>query len=138
MRDVTPPLTFRQYRILHRVAEGTTTLTALGRLATVTLPAVSESVDVIVRKNLLRRHTRPEDRRAVFLELTPAGRRALAMAQQLLEEAAEQILAEVPRERRDDLERDVRLVADRVTATLRAGRDPDAGTSATGGITAPE
>lgn len=125
LREVEPALTFRQYRILQRVAEGRTTLTALGRLATITLPAVSESVDVIVRKQLLRRRTDEGDRRAVYLELTPAGERALEQGTRLLALAAETILADVPADRRDGLEADVRSVIDRVTAALIESRDRD-------------
>lgn len=125
LRDVDPPLTFRQFRILQRVAQGRTTVTALGRLATITLPAVSESVDVIVRKKLLRRRTHEADRRAVHLELTPAGEQALQMGERLLAEAAERLLNDVPPERRDVIAADVRRVIDRVTQALLASREHD-------------
>lgn len=118
LRGVTPPLTFRQYRLLQRVAQGHRTVTALGRLATISLPAVSESVDVLVRKRLLERRADERDRRASVLEVTDAGRRALASGDALLAETARRILAEVPDGRRARLATDIRLVIDRVTREL--------------------
>jgi DNA-binding MarR family transcriptional regulator len=118
LRDVTPPLTFRQYRILQRVAQGRTTLTALGRLATISLPAVSESVEGLVRKGLLRRRVDADDRRAVNLQLTKSGQRALDTAERLLVEAAQRLLDGVPVRRRVALEADVRRITERVTRAL--------------------
>jgi DNA-binding MarR family transcriptional regulator len=118
LRDVTPPLTFRQYRILQRVAQGRTTLTALGRLATISLPAVSESVEGLVRKGLLRRKTDARDRRAVNLELTRGGRRALDTAEHLLHVAAERLLDDLPAKRRGELAADVRAITERVSRAL--------------------
>ena len=125
LRDVDPPLTFRQYRILRRVAEGRTTLTALGKLATISLPAVSESVEGLVRKGLLHRTADLHDRRAVQLELTPEGEKALARAQELLEEAARDLLAGLMvADQRLAFEDDLRELADRVTRALLASRRP--------------
>lgn len=128
LSEVTPPLTFRQYRILQRVAEGRTTVTALGRLATITLPAVSESVDVLVRKGLLERRTSPEDRRASDLLLTDDGVAALSTADRLLTDTAGSVLAGVPLERRAALAADLRHVTEHVTRALV--EDRDAGTTA--------
>lgn len=123
LRGVAPALTFRQYRILQRVAQGRTTLTALGRLATISLPAISESVDVLVRKDLLRRTPDARDRRAVNLELTTAGEKALDEAERLLESAARELLSDIPAARRTQLERDVRSITDLVTRALVKDRD---------------
>lgn len=129
LRAVEPPLTFRQYRLLERVADGYTTVTTLGRLATITLPAISESVDVLVRKDLLTRTSNQQDRRESHLSLTDAGRSALDQAKELLQETAEQILAGVPARRRPTLAKDVKRVTDEVTASLLAAqtseRDPE-------------
>lgn len=122
LQDVDPALTFRQYRILRRVVEGETTITAIGRHATITLPAISESVDGMVRKGLLERHTDVRDRRAAHLVLTDAGRRALDEAQRRLDVLAETILEGMSPRRRQQLRRDTSLVRDRVTALLRERR----------------
>ena len=127
LSEVTPPLTFRQYRILQRVAEGRTTVTALGRLATITLPAVSESVDVLVRKGLLERRTSAQDRRASDLLLTEDGVAALRTADRLLTETAGSVLAGVPVERRAALAADLRHVTEQVTRALLADRDASTG-----------
>lgn len=122
LQAVEPGLTFRQYRILRRVAEGEATITAIGNSATITLPAISESVDGLVRKGLLERHTDARDRRASNLVLTTEGHRALADAQARLDDLAESILANMGSDRREQLRRDVSRVRDRVTAMLREPR----------------
>lgn len=122
LQDVEPGLTFRQYRILLRVVEGETTITAIGKHATITLPAISESVDGLVRKGLLERHTDVRDRRAANLVLTEAGHRALDDARQRLDVLAESILEGMPTRRRQQLRRDVSRLRDRVTALLRDRR----------------
>ena len=123
--SLTPPLTFRQYRLLERVSQGHTTVTALGRLATITLPAVSESVDVLVRKGLLDRRSSDRDRRESNLHLTPEGERCLEEAIELLAETASQILVGVPARRRATLARDVRAVIDEVTDALVSRHNVD-------------
>ena len=125
LRAVDPPLTFRQYRLLERVADGYTTVTALGRLATITLPAISESVDVLVRKGLLDRRANEQDRRESNLHLTEAGTRALEQANALLAETAQRILTGVPARRRPTLARDTRRVIEQVTESLLALREAE-------------
>lgn len=122
LREVGPGLTFRQYRILRRVVDGEVTITAIGQHATITLPAISESVDGLVRKGLLERHTAEHDRRAANLVLTPSGVRALDEAQARLDVLAESILEGISPRRREQLRRDVSRVRDQVTALLREAR----------------
>ena len=119
LRDVGPGLTFRQYRILRRVGEGETTITAIGQQATISLPAISESVDGLVRKGLLERHPDQHDRRASNLVLTARGQQVLDEAQRRLDVLAESILDGLGTRRRDQLRRDVSHVRDRVTSLLR-------------------
>jgi DNA-binding MarR family transcriptional regulator len=69
-------LTIRQYRILTRVGAGHTSLMALCRLAHRNPPTMSESVNKLVKQGLLARETSTEDRRAMALALTVAGRQA--------------------------------------------------------------
>lgn len=118
LRGVTPPLTFRQYRLLQRVDQGQTTVTELGRHATITLPAVSESVDGLVTKGLLVRTANEQDRRESHLSLTDAGKQALTDATVLLAELADQTLADVPEGRREQLAGDLRTVTDEVSRLL--------------------
>lgn len=122
LQEVPPGLTFRQYRILRRVTEGETTITAIGQSATITLPAISESVDGLVRKGLLERRTDARDRRAVHLVLTEDGHRALDEAQARLDHLAETILEDFGVRRREQLRRDVSRLRDRVTTMLHDRR----------------
>lgn len=122
LQEVGPALTFRQYRILRRVREGQTTMTAIGQHATISLPAISESVEGLVRKGLLERRTDPTDRRAANLMLTDAGLRTLHQADARLDALSEEILGDLPPQRRERLRREVSRVSGRVTALLRARR----------------
>lgn len=128
--ELEQPLTFRQYRLLERVSQGHTTITALGRLATITLPAVSESVDVLVRKGLLTRGPSERDRRESVLSLTSAGTAALVAARTALDGLAATILVGIGSRRLAPLARDARAVGSSVTEQLNAMRDrtaePDA------------
>lgn len=119
LKEVDPPLTFRQYRVLRRIVEGHTTVTAIGRLATITLPAVSESIDGLVRRGLLARQVDESDRRSSVLTLTAQGERSLADADARLDELAVRILSELELDDRDGLARGVSLVSARVTELLR-------------------
>jgi DNA-binding MarR family transcriptional regulator len=121
--ELDPPLTFRQYRFLERVSQGHTTITALGRLATITLPAVSESVDVLVRRGLLARSPSERDRRESHLTVTAAGSSALIAAREVLDELAATLLTGVSARRHATLARDARAVGVRVTEELNAFRD---------------
>lgn len=122
LRDVDPGLTFRQYRLLRRIVDGATTLTALGRQVTISLPTLSESIDGLVRKGLVERRVDPADRRVANLVLTPLGDAVLAESQARLDELAETITEDLDVRRRAQLQRDASHIAGRVTELLRARR----------------
>lgn len=124
--ELPTPLTFRQYRILERVSQGHTTITALGRLATITLPAVSESVEVLVRKDLVERTPSTKDRRESNLTVTEEGKAALVAARTALDELAAALITGVSARRHPALARDARTVGARVTEELHAFRDRQA------------
>lgn len=113
-----PPLTFRQYRLLLRVAEGHTSLTALGRVATISLAAVSESVDGLVERGLLTRQPDAKDRRVVLLKLTRAGRGALLRGGKVLTAMGEDLLEGVDGDERAQLDALLRRVEQRINARL--------------------
>lgn len=94
------PLTFRQYRSLIRVHAGCSSLTELASFGNLTIPTVSEGVDVLVRRGLLTRVPNREDRRAISLEITPAGIEAVAAADAVLEEVANDLISSVSPEGR--------------------------------------
>ena len=73
-------LTLSAYRILALVAEGNERSSQIaGRLA-LARPTISNAVDQLVERGLLRRGANQEDRRAVVLTVTEAGRDAIADA----------------------------------------------------------
>jgi Transcriptional regulators len=94
------PLTFRQYRSLIRVHAGCSSLTELASFGNLTIPTVSEGVDVLVRRGLLTRVPNREDRRAISLEITPAGIEAVAAADAVLEDVANDLIRSVSAEGR--------------------------------------
>lgn len=89
MREIDPPITFGQFRLLQRVAEGRTTLTAISKASTLATPTLSERIESTVRKGLLKRKSVPGDRRTSLLVITPLGERCMAQAQALLEELSQ-------------------------------------------------
>jgi len=74
------PLSVRQFRILERVGRGTSSLGMLAGQARRKPATISKSADSLVRQGLLTRTEAAQDRRALVLALTPAGRRLLAEA----------------------------------------------------------
>lgn len=118
-----PSLTFRQFRLLTRIAEGLNTITQLGRIATISLPAISESVEGLVRKGLVVRTTDTNDRRAVNLALTESGEHARLMGGALLADAAADLLAELSSDARRRLAEDLEVVGARVASALLADRE---------------
>lgn len=73
-------LTLSAYRILSLVAEGNERSSQIaGRLA-LARPTISNAVDQLVDRGLLQRGANPDDRRAVVLTVTDAGRAAIGEA----------------------------------------------------------
>lgn len=73
-------LTLTAYRILSLIAEGNERSSQIaGRLA-LARPTVSNAVDQLVERGFIERGVTAEDRRAVVLTVTDAGRTALAEA----------------------------------------------------------
>lgn len=119
------PLTFRQYRLLQRVAAGTSTLRELRAPTTLTLAAVSESVDNLVQRGLLSRVADRSDRRAVTISITERGRQAVAEAAAVLEQLSVELVDGLEA---DDAERMHALlgqIVERITDKLRAGQHRD-------------
>jgi MarR family transcriptional regulator, organic hydroperoxide resistance regulator len=70
-------------------------LATLAGFANLTVPTVSESIDVLVRRELMTRTENPENRRSMLLRLTPLGERALDEADTALDEVNRLLLTEV-------------------------------------------
>ncbi len=95
-RDI--PLTHRQYRILKRISTGMTSQTALSKAAWISVAAISESIDALMRRGLLDRTADQRDRRAIKLSLTEEGEQAVKAADQVLDEMAATVMAGFDRE----------------------------------------
>ena len=85
LRDMRPSITFGQFRLLQRVAEGRSTLTAISQVSTLSLPTLSERIEGSVKKGLIRRKATPLDRRASILVLTKLGTECVDEASERLQ-----------------------------------------------------
>lgn len=90
------PLTLRQWRLLLRIHEGYDSPVRLGRYMGLTAPTISESVDTLVRRDLLTRRRSSTDRRRIVLELTAAGVQALQQANDETRRLAEDFESRLP------------------------------------------
>lgn len=116
-------MTFRQFRLLSKIEEGKSTLTQIGRVTTISLPAISESIEGLVVKGLVSRTADSNDRRAVILALTKAGEGAMASARKRLDAAAAELLQGVPLAQRARLAKQVEEMYEFLDDTLRRKRD---------------
>jgi DNA-binding MarR family transcriptional regulator len=101
---------------LAKISVGPCTLSDLARHQAVTLPTISKSVDVLVRRGWADRY----DRRQTMVRLTPRGRRVLADIKQRAERHVAQKLAPLPPGERAQLVTTLRLL----TKVLKAPADP--------------
>ncbi|WP_237105130.1 MarR family winged helix-turn-helix transcriptional regulator [Nonomuraea sp. MG754425] len=118
-----PPLTSRQYRLLRVIDQGQVTATAIYEQATMSLASISQSVDLLVQRGLLRRERDPEDGRRSILSLTEAGHASLTDASARMTGLAEQLVGEPEEQQITELRQALRLLRERVVALLRSA-DP--------------
>lgn len=98
------PLTFRQYRTLARVIGGYTSLRQLAARGNLSLPAVSENVDGLVKRGLMETTQSTADRRAIVLHVTDAGRAAADAARAAIDDLVGFLLTGVDSARRAELQ----------------------------------
>ena len=77
-QTATNPLAPAQMSTLMKIADGPCTMSQLARHQAVSLPTVSRSVDMLVRRGLVEKWIDEADRRQTRIRLTPDGREALA------------------------------------------------------------
>jgi DNA-binding MarR family transcriptional regulator len=109
------PLTFRQYRTLRRVAGGYTSLGQLARRGNLSLPTVSESVDGLVKRGLIRTAQSEADRRAIVLHATDAGRAAAEAGHRALSELVGSLLDGFSAEQRSWLQKHLEQIYEAAT-----------------------
>ncbi|GAB4471402.1 MAG: hypothetical protein Kow0088_05090 [Anaerolineales bacterium] len=66
-------VTVEQFHILRHIRLGRASVSELAKQKRISRPAVSQIVDTLVQRGLVRRKVNPQDRRQVFLELTESG-----------------------------------------------------------------
>jgi long-chain acyl-CoA synthetase len=77
-------LSLPQYRVMVFLAEGSAGASALAGTLAVSRPTITVVVDGLVAKGFVERHGDEVDRRKVHHRLTPAGRRALTHADEVV------------------------------------------------------
>jgi DNA-binding MarR family transcriptional regulator len=70
-------ITVEQFHVLRYVRRGTDSVSELATAKNISRPAISQAVEVLVKKGLLTRVPSKEDRRCVELVLTEAGNHLL-------------------------------------------------------------
>jgi DNA-binding MarR family transcriptional regulator len=101
-----------QWATLRKIARGPCTMSELARHKGVSLPTISKSVDMLVRRAWVERFVDDTDRRQTLVRLTSGGRRVLAECRRRVELRLDEKLATLtPAER------------EQVTASLRTVRD---------------
>jgi DNA-binding MarR family transcriptional regulator len=88
---------------LMRIAVGPCTMTELARHKAVSLPTISKSVNMLVRRGWVERAIDTQDRRQTLVRLTPAGRRALADIQEVAEQHVAERLGPLTADERREL-----------------------------------
>jgi DNA-binding MarR family transcriptional regulator len=86
-------LSLPQFRVLAAIAAGDVRASRLATRLALGKPTVSVSVDALCRAGLVCRADDDGDQRAVRLDVTPAGRAALARAEQQMAAAVDDVLA---------------------------------------------
>lgn len=123
LASLEPSLTSRQYRLLRVIDQGQETATMIYENATISLAAISQSVDLLVQRGLLRRARDPEDGRRVILSLTDPGRAVLAEAAARMDTLAAHLIGEPAEQQVTELRQALRLLRERVVTLLRS-REP--------------
>ena len=94
-------ITYQQYNVLRIIqGDGPVGQAAIARRLMVSAPVVTRLAASLVDAGLVERGRDPEDRRAVRLTLTPAGRRRVTAMRRALLTAATELLDPLPDERR--------------------------------------
>ncbi len=94
-------LTIPQFRVLHYVQRrGDCSPSDVARWRDVAAATMSRTVDTLVDKGLLERRRSAEDRRRVYLRLTPTGERLVAEMHAQIERALAAELAQASTEQR--------------------------------------
>jgi DNA-binding MarR family transcriptional regulator len=89
-------LTSQQAGVLLHVSGGTTSPRQLADLLGTDTAGMTRLVDRLVEKDYLERRPGATDRRAITVELTPAGRRILPKIKPVFDDVADTLTADIP------------------------------------------
>jgi DNA-binding MarR family transcriptional regulator len=89
------PMSPANFRLLHILAHHSCNLSELALRQAVSLPTMSNSISVLVKRGWVKRAPSPEDRRQILLELTPDGRAVLGEIQGQAEARVAELLGEL-------------------------------------------
>lgn len=89
------PLSLSQYRLIALAQAKADRSSNLAQGLSLTKPTVSVTIDGLVAQGLVRRVRDPQDRRALRVELTDAGRDALRATEEALAARLEPLFSEV-------------------------------------------
>ena len=103
MRRSPDALAPTQMGMLMKVALGPCTMSALARYQAVSLPTISKSVDMLVRRGWLERWVDKHDRRQTMVRLTGEGRRVLTDIKKRNQKHVGRSLAGLTAEEREQL-----------------------------------
>jgi DNA-binding MarR family transcriptional regulator len=121
MRRSPEPIAPPQMGTLMNIDASPATMSDLARSQAVTLPTVSKSVDMLVRRGWVARWIDKQDRRQTIVRLTPKGRRILADIKRRAERHVAERLAPLQSRERAELIAVMRGVA---RALALPGEDP--------------
>jgi DNA-binding MarR family transcriptional regulator len=103
MRKSPRPLAPAQMGILMRIAAGPCTMSELARSQAVSLPTISKSVEMLVRRGWVERWIAKQDRRQTMARLTPSGKKMLAHIKDRTERQVTRTLAPLTAPEREQL-----------------------------------
>jgi len=116
----TRPLAPAQLGTLLKIGAGPCTLSELARHQAVSLPTVSRSVDMLVRRGWVERTVDETDRRQTLLGLTDQGRQVLADVRARAEQHIESKLSSMSAAERAQLSTAAQLLTGLMTDRTRA------------------
>jgi DNA-binding MarR family transcriptional regulator len=87
------PIEPTQWATLRRISRGPCTMSELARYKEVSLPTISKSVEMLVRRGWVERWVDKADRRQTLVRLTPDGHRILADCRKRFEDLLAEKLA---------------------------------------------
>jgi DNA-binding MarR family transcriptional regulator len=103
LRQSNATIELTQWATLRRIARGPCTMSELARHKGVSLPTISKSIEMLVRRGLVERWVDNADRRQTLVRLTARGRRTLADCRRRIEELLDAKLSALPAAERDIL-----------------------------------